>query len=111
MKKDDSIFIDHILESIELIEGYAKGATLEDFLLSSQMQDAVIRRIEIIGEAVKNISADFKKKHPDIPWKEIAGMRDIVAHEYFAVDMHLAWKVAKRDIKELKKKLTRKNHL
>lgn len=105
MKKDPRIFIEHILECIERIEEYTRGVTKEEFLSSGQLQDAVIRRIEVIGEAIKNIPDDIKQRYPDIPWREIAGMRDILIHEYFGVDLELIWKVAKEDVFELKKKM------
>ena len=105
MKKDPRVFIDHILECIELIEDYLSDKTMDEFLASSQLQDAVIRRIEIIGEATKKLPQDFKEKYPDIPWREMSGMRDIIVHEYFGVDLKLTWRVAKKDIKELKLKL------
>jgi len=105
MKKDPRIFIEHILESIERIGEYIKGITKNQFGNSIKTQDAVIRRIEVIGEAVKNIPDGVKKKHPDVPWKKIAGMRDILIHEYFGVDLELTWKVVKEDIVDLKKKI------
>ncbi len=105
MKKDPRIFIDHILECIELVEDYLHGKTAEDFMGSTQLQDAVIRRIEIIGEATKNLPQDYKLQHPDISWKEMAGMWDIIVHEYFGVDLKLTWRVATEDIKGLKAQL------
>ena len=78
MKKDPKIFLEHILQCIELIEEYVEGITKKQFLESVQLQDSIIRRIEIMGEAVKNIPKQVKDRYPDIAWKEIGGMRDIL---------------------------------
>ncbi len=106
MKKDPNIFIHHILESIDLIEKYSKNTTQAQFLKKSSMQDAIIRRLEIIGEAVKNLPDSFRAKHVDVPWKKIAGMRDVLIHEYFDVDLALTWKVVKVELPAIKKKLS-----
>ena len=105
MKKDFLIFLKHILESIELIEDYVKDTTEKEFLSNPQQQDAVIRRIEIIGEAIKNIPTENKDRHPGIPWKAISGMRDILIHEYFGIDLKLTWRVVELKIPELKEKI------
>jgi len=105
MKKDPKIFIEHVLECINRIEEYVEGVTKDEFFMSTQLQDAIIRRIEIIGEAVKNLPAEIKKRYPDIAWKDVAGMRDVLIHGYFGVDLELTWKVAKDDILDLKSKI------
>jgi uncharacterized protein with HEPN domain len=105
MKREPGIFIDHILECIQLVEEYTGAITIDEFLQSKQQQDAIIRRIEVMGEAIKNIPSEIKDKYPDIPWKEIAGMRDILIHFYFGVDLKLTWDVAKIEIPKLKKEI------
>lgn len=106
MKKDPAIFINHILECIERIQDYTAGVSQDKFLSSPQIQDAIMRRIEVIGEAVKKMNPVVKDKHPDIPWKRIAGMRDTLIHDYLGVDLKLTWKVATEDIVELKRKIS-----
>ena len=103
MKRDPLLLIDDILESTALIQQYAGSATKKSFLKDRQMQDAIIRRLEIIGEAVKNIPASLKKKYSALPWKQIAGMRDVICHEYFGVRMDRVWKVVREDIPMLDK--------
>jgi uncharacterized protein with HEPN domain len=105
MKKDISIFLNHILESIERIEEFTKNISKKIFLDSIQLQDAVIRRLEIIGEATKNIPPEFRKKYADVPWSEIARTRDKLIHGYFVVDLALTWDIVKKDLPDLKKKI------
>lgn len=105
MKKDPSIFIGHILDSICDIENYTTDLNKSDFSKSKMAQDAIVRRIEIIGEAVKNLPNDFKAEHKGIPWKDVAGMRDILVHEYFGVNINVVWRTVKEDIPLLKKQI------
>lgn len=105
MKKDPRIFLKHIVESIEAIEGHLVEITKEEFGKNLTIQDAAIRRIEIIGEAVKNLPTEFKRNHPEIKWREIAGMRDKLIHEYFGISLNIVWTTVKRDLPKLKNQI------
>lgn len=105
MEKDPKIYLEHILDSINAIQEYTSGKTRETFLASLMEQDAVIRRFEIIGEAVKNMPESFKNAHPDIPWNKAAGMRNVLIHEYFVIDFEAVWDTAQDDLPKLKKQI------
>lgn len=101
--KDDTIYIDHILKSIDNITEYTKGFNKKRFSEDTLVQDAVIRNFEIIGEAAKKISINFRQNYTEIPWKEMAGMRDKLIHDYFGVDIEVIWKTINDDLPTLKK--------
>ena len=105
MMKDDTVFLRHILDAINKIQEYAKGMDFEKFRKSSLVQDGVIRQLEIIGEATKNLSEEIRGKHSDIPWKDIAGMRDKLIHQYFGVDITAVWDSINDDLPSLKDKI------
>jgi uncharacterized protein with HEPN domain len=100
--KDDSIYIDHILNSINRIIDYISGKDREAFESDQLTQDAVVRQLEVIGEATKRVSNELRLKNPDIPWSDMAGMRDVLIHDYIDVDLGVVWKTASEDIPNLK---------
>lgn len=102
MKRTFMDYVDDILESIELISDFTQSLTLDDFLKDKKTSYAVIRAIEIIGEAVKNIPEDVKAEFSNIPWHKMAGMRNKIAHEYFGISLKIVWKVAKEELPKLK---------
>ena len=105
MKKDLGLFINDILESIKRIEEFTKNTSKEKFEKDIKLQDAIMRRIEIIGEAVKNIPLQFKEKYSNISWNKITGMKDILTPSYFKVDLDSVWNVIRKDLNRLKKQI------
>ena len=101
MNRSAALLLGEILEAIALIESYTSGLTFEEFDASTEKQDAVVRRLAIIGEAVKGLPADLRGRYPDVAWREIAGARDIMIHEYFRLDVGLAWEMVQKNLPEL----------
>ena len=100
--KDDKIYIEHILQSIDRIEAYLSGKDHQSFSDDFMTQDAVVRQLEIIGEATKRISKELRNINPQVPWSDMAGMRDILIHDYIDVDIDIVWKTASESIINLK---------
>ena len=95
--RDDQAYLCHILDAIQSIETYLVGQTYDAFLANKMMIDAVVRELEIIGEAANQISDDLKEGHPDIPWLKMRGLRNFVIHEYFAVNEKIVWDTCKEN--------------
>jgi len=100
--RDQKLFIDDILEAIYRIEEYTGNIDFEDFINDKKSIDAVIRNLEIVGEACKNISEDFKRLYPEVNWKNATKMRDKLIHSYFGVDLGIVWETIRIRIPELK---------
>lgn len=94
----DAEFLIDIQEAIGRILRYTADITYEDFLADTKTQDAVIRNLEIIGEATKNLSRNFRSRHVDVPWKSMAGIRDRLIHHYFGVNLDIVWQVGANDL-------------
>ena len=105
--KDDAEFVRHIVEAINLIEQYVKGVDEEAFIKNNEKHDAAIRELIVIGEAAKGISDNFKAKNSSVEWRKLAGVRDIMVHQYFKLNLDAVWSIIDKDLPGLKNKLTR----
>lgn len=105
MHKDLRVYLDDIIQSIQLIEDYTKNLRIDVFYQNTAIQDAVVRRLEIIGEAANKLPKQFHHKYPDIPWSKMIGLRNIVVHDYSNVDMELVWNLIQTTLKDTKQKI------
>jgi len=105
MKKDDRVYLRHIHDAILRVERHLGGVSWDQFSQSELVQDAVVRQLEIIGEAARSLSADFRQAHHQVPWSQIVGMRNRLIHTYFQVDLSIVWEIARIDLPLLKKQV------
>ena len=102
--KDDKVYLHSILESIVKIETYTNSGK-EEFMTSGIIQDAVIRNLEIIGEAAKRVSQGLKEQTAEIPWRQMAGLRDVLIHDYMGISLNIVWNVVQNELPQLKRKM------
>ena len=107
MKKDDTVYLRHIIDAFLQIERYTNGVTYEEFLSNSLLQDAVIRQLEVMGEAARNLSADLQNEYPAIPWRQMISLRNRMIHAYFNVNLQIIWEIIQGDIPNLKQDMMR----
>lgn len=103
--KTNDVYLHHILEAIEQIEEYVGKIDRSDFMGDSMRQDAVVRPLEIVGEASRQLSESFREEHDAIPWHAIIGMRNRIAHDYLDVDLEVVWDVVRHDLPDLKQEV------
>lgn len=106
MERDDSVYLRHVLDACRRIQEYLEGVDRVQFEQNHQLQDGVIRQLEIIGEAVKHVSRGMRSIYPEIRWQGIAGMRDKLIHDYFGVDLEMIWLTAQDDIPVLNRQIS-----
>jgi len=104
--RDDKTYLEHILEAIEVIEGYIHGINFEQFTANRMMVDAVVRELEIIGEASGRLNSDLRNQHPEMPFRDANDMRNFLIHEYFGVNKRIVWDTCKEDLPQLKKAIS-----
>jgi len=104
-KKEDRIYLEHILDSINAIKEFSENLTEEELNTNRMKQNAIVREVEIIGEAIKNISESLKENHDEIPWKKISGTRDKIVHHYFGMNLEIIWNIIIHELPRLEKQI------
>ena len=105
MPRDYKVYLDDILEAATKIRDYTKGLTLEGLKGDAKTLDAVVRNLEIIGEAAKKVPEEIRRRCPDVEWKRIAGLRDILIHEYFGIDVNIVWDIVRNRLSPLERQI------
>ncbi len=104
--RHDRLYLYDIIECCDRVANYVRGISEEDYHINAMLQDALVRNIEVVGEAVKNLSSEIKATNPDIAWSQIARMRDKIAHHYFRINLDVVWKTATEDLPTLRPQIT-----
>ena len=106
-KRPIDLLLNDILESIDKVEQYTQGMSLDTFSNDQKSIDAVVRNLEIIGEAANRLPDDFKEKHSNVEWYKVVGLRNRIIHEYFGIDLQIIWQIVHADLPALRKTLSR----
>ncbi|HEY4690045.1 MAG TPA: DUF86 domain-containing protein [Anaerolineae bacterium] len=101
MKRDDSVYLHHILDAIERISNYVQGISRDEFMHTPLIQDGVVRQLEIVGEASRNLSEDLRQGHSNVPWNQIIGLRNRIIHAYFDINLRVVWEIVQNDLVRL----------
>ncbi|MBK7642985.1 MAG: DUF86 domain-containing protein [Planctomycetes bacterium] len=107
MPRDSRQYLEDILEAGQRVEMYLRGMTEDAFRLDARTIDAVVRNLEIVGEAIKRVPEPVRARHPEVEWRRIAAMRDVLAHAYFTVDLAIVWEAAVRKLPELRTQIAK----
>jgi len=107
MSRDYRVYLDDALEAIRRIENYTRDLSFEAFSADEKTVDAVVRNLEIIGEAIKKVPAEVCSRHPNVEWKKISGLRDILIHHYFGIDLAIIWDIVSKKLPDLKDQIQR----
>ena len=105
--KSDKIYLEHILDAIKIIEGYLGNMGYEEFQDNKMAVDAVIRELAVVGEAANNLSEEFIKNNPGLPFRDAIDMRNFLIHEYFGIDLAIVWQILQKDLPSLREALLR----
>ncbi len=105
MARDDRVYLRHILDAITQIREYLHKVSAERFYSLPLLQDGVVRRLEIIGEASRNLSVELRNHYPNVPWGQIIGMRNRITHAYFDISLEIVWEIAQQDLPALERKV------
>lgn len=106
MPRDYKLYLEDILSAIEKIEAYTQGVSFEQMQQQGMLVDAILHNLEIIGEAAKHVPDALRLRHPEVEWRKISGLRDIVAHEYFGISLEIVWDILQNKLPELRVQVT-----